>query len=89
MLNRQRLIAWLEEQFATLPDVLRQLPGDPALEAFRASVVEGTDAAFLIFLDALEDDDPESWEFVVELMGRPPGDDAGSPVQVPAHRTGR
>ena len=69
MLNRQRLIAWLEEQFATLSDVLRQLPGDPALEAFRASVVEGTDAAFLIFLDALEDDDPESWEFVVELMG--------------------
>ena len=69
MLNRQKLIAWLEEQFSTLPDVLLQLPEDPALEAFRMSVVEGTDAAFLIFLDALEDDDPESWEFVVELMG--------------------
>ncbi len=69
MLNRQRLIAWLEEQFSTLPDVLQELPEDPALEAFRMSVVEGTDAAFLIFLDALEDDDPESWEFVVELMG--------------------
>ena len=69
MLNRQRLIAWLEEQFSTLTDVLWQLPEDPALEAFRMSVVEGTDAAFLIFLDTLEDDDPESWEFVVELMG--------------------
>jgi phosphate:Na+ symporter len=69
MLNRQKLIDWLEEQFSILPDVLQQLPEDPVLETFRMSVVEGTDAAFLIFLDALEDEDPEAWEFVVELMG--------------------
>ena len=69
ILSRQKLITWLEEQFSTLPEVLSELPADPTMEAFRSSVVEGTDAAFLIFLDALEDDDPAAWEFVEQIMG--------------------
>ena len=69
ILSRQKLITWLEEQFSTIPEVLRQLPEDPTLDMFRISVVEGTDAAFLIFLDALEEDDPDGWEFVEQLMG--------------------
>ena len=70
MLSRQKLITWLEEQFASLPELLRELPEDDlALEAFRISVVEGTDAALLIFLDALEENDPDSWAFVGQLMG--------------------
>jgi hypothetical protein len=32
-------------------------------------VVEGTDAALLIFLDALEEDDADSWAFVQQVMG--------------------
>ena len=70
VLSRQKLITWLEEQFSTLPDLLRQLPEDDlALETFQISVVEGTDAALLIFLDALEEDDPDSWAFVEQVMG--------------------
>ncbi|MCE2501845.1 MAG: Na/Pi symporter [Dehalococcoidia bacterium] len=70
VLSRQKLITWLEEQFSVLPELLRQLPeDDPALEAFRISVVEGTDAALLIFLDALEENDADSWDFVGQVMG--------------------
>ena len=39
------------------------------MDGFRMSVVEGTDAAMLIFLDALEEDDADGWEFVEQLMG--------------------
>ena len=69
VLSRQKLITWLEEQFSTLPDLLRDLPEDDMLETFQISVVEGTDAALLIFLDALEEDDPDSWAFVGQVMG--------------------
>ena len=69
VLSRQKLITWLEEQFSTLPDLLRGLPEDDMLEMFQISVVEGTDAALLIFLDALEEDDPDSWAFVEQVMG--------------------
>ncbi len=69
VLSRQKLITWLEEQFAAVPEYLRELPEDRELDAFRMSVVEGTDAAFLIFLDALENDDAESWEFAEQVMG--------------------
>ena len=70
VLSRQKLITWLEEQFSILPELLRELPEDDiALETFQISVVEGTDAALLIFLDALEEDDPHSWAFVEQVMG--------------------
>ena len=70
VLSRQKLITWLEEQFSTLPDLLRELPEDDlALETFQISVVEGTDAALLIFLDALEENDADSWAFVQQVMG--------------------
>ena len=70
VLSRQKLITWLEEQFATLPEALRELPEDDAtMDGFRMSVVEGTDAALLIFLDALEDNDGDGWEFAEQLMG--------------------
>lgn len=70
VLSRQKLITWLEEQFSTLPEVLRELPEDDiTMDTFRMSVVEGTDAAFLIFLDALEENDPDGWEFVEQIMG--------------------
>lgn len=69
VLSRQKLITWLDEQFAAVPEFLQQLPEDPELDAFQMSIVEGTDAAFLIFLDALEEDDSSSWDFVEQLMG--------------------
>ncbi len=70
VLSRQKLITWLEEQFSALPEALLGLPEDDlVMDGFRMSVVEGTDAAMLIFLDALEEDDADGWEFVEQLMG--------------------
>ncbi len=69
VLSRQKLITWLDEQFSVVPELLLQLPEDPELDMFQMSIVEGTDAAFLIFLDALEEEDAASWEFAEQLMG--------------------
>ena len=63
------MITWLDEQFSAVPEFLLQLPEDEELDTFQMGIVEGTDAAFLIFLDALESDDDDSWEFVEQLMG--------------------
>ena len=70
VLSRQKLITWLEEQFSALPEALVGLPeDDPISDGFRMSVVEGTDAAMLIFLDALDENDGDGWEFAGQLMG--------------------
>ena len=70
VLSRQKLITWLEEQFSILAGQIRELPeDDPTMEIFQTSVVEGTDAALLIFLDALDEDDSDSWDSVQQTMG--------------------
>ena len=69
VLSRQKLITWLDEQFSAVPEFLLQLPEDSELDTFQMTIVEGTDAAFLMFLDALEDEEADSWEFVEQLMG--------------------
>ena len=70
VLSRQKLITWLEEQFSILAGQIRELPeDDPTMEIFQTSVVEGTDAALLIFLDALDEDDSDSWNSVQQTMG--------------------
>ena len=69
VLSQQKLIAWLEEQFSDLCESLREMPEGESLHDFRSSLIEGTDGAFLVFLDALESDDADSWSFAEQLMG--------------------
>ncbi len=69
LLSRQKLITWLDAYFAAVPEFLLQLPEDSELDTFQMGIVEGTDAAYLIFLDALESGDPRSWDFTEQLMG--------------------
>ena len=69
VLSRQKLITWLEEQFSDLCESLREMPEGESLHDFRISLIEGTDGAFLVFLDALESDDEDSWSFAEQLMG--------------------
>ena len=69
VLSRQKLVTWLEEQFSHLCDVLREMPEGSSLHEFQSSLVEGTDSAFFVFLDALESDDEDSWSFAGKLMG--------------------
>ena len=63
------MITWLDEQFAAVPEYLLQLPEDSELDTFQMGIMEGTDAAFLIFLDALESGDSDAWDFAEQLMG--------------------
>ena len=69
VLSRQKLITWLEEQFSNLTDRLREIPGESPFGDFRSALVEGTDGAFIVFLDALENDDQDAWELAEQLMG--------------------
>lgn len=69
VLSRQKLITWLEEQFSNLTDRLREIRQEPSFGDFRSVLVEGTDGAFIVFLDALESDNQDAWELAEQLMG--------------------
>ena len=62
------MIVWLDDQFANLCATIREMPDDPSLNEFRDSLIEGTDGAFVVFLDALEDGSQEDWSIAEQLM---------------------
>ena len=61
LLAQQRLIGWLEEQFAELSDTLNELPGDGLGARLRGVMVEGIDAVILTIIDDLNSNNPEDW----------------------------
>ena len=70
VLSRQKLITWLEEQFSTLPDLLRDLPeerraGDLPDQRRRGYRRRPCSSSWT----ALEEDDADSWAFVQQVMG--------------------
>ena len=67
MMTQQRLIVWLEEQFAELCDSLNQLPSDGPGERLRGVMVEGIDTLILTILDDLNHDNQEGWANAREL----------------------
>ena len=69
VLSRQKLVTWLEEQFSDLCESLQELPEDSPLGDLRISLIEGLDGAFLVFLEAMEDSDEDTWSFAEQLMG--------------------
>ena len=68
-LSRQKLIAWLEDQFESLAVTLRRMPDDQSLADLRTALVEGTDAAFVVFLDSLESGGEGDWDLAEQVMG--------------------
>ena len=68
MLSRQRLITWLEQEFADMYNALEDMSHEPLLDDARSSLIEGTDGAFLVFLDALEGEDEDLWKVAEALM---------------------
>ena len=46
-----------------------EIPQEPPFGDFRSALVEGTDGAFVVFLDALESEDWDAWELAEQLMG--------------------
>ena len=67
VLTCQRLIIWLEEQFAELCDTLSQLPGGESGERLRGVMVEGIDVVVLTIIECLNSDNPEDWETAKQL----------------------
>ena len=59
ILAQQRLIVWLEEQFAELCTELNELPKGEAAGQLRNALVEGIDAVVLVIADGLANLDPE------------------------------
>ena len=59
ILTQQRLIVWLEEQFAELCTELNELPKGEAAGKLRNALVEGIDAVVLVIADGLANPDPE------------------------------
>ena len=67
MMNRQKLLSWLEDALGTLCETLGEIAGRPALDQFRMSMCEGVDSALLSLVDAIETDDSMSWAMARQL----------------------
>ena len=67
ILSCQRLIVWLEEQFAELCGTLNQLRGSESGERFRDVMVEGIDVVVLTIIDCLNSNNPTDWATAKQL----------------------
>ena len=69
MMNRQKLIFWLEDVLGVLCENLGDIGDRLALDQFRMSMCEGVDSVLLSLVDAIETDDRVSWEMASHLVG--------------------
>ena len=69
MMNRQKLLSWLEDVLGVLCETLAEIGDQPALARFRMSICEGVDSVLLSLVDAIETDDKVSWEMSSQLIG--------------------
>ena len=69
MMNRQKLLAWLEDAMGVLCKALNEIGDRPALERFQTSMCEGVDSVLLALIDAIEADDEMSWDVARQLIG--------------------
>ena len=68
MMNRQKLLGWLEEGLGVLCETLCEIDA-PALASFRTSMCEGVDSALLSLIEAVETHDSVSWELADQIIG--------------------
>lgn len=69
VMNRQRLLVWLEDNVGTLCENLTQLSDRPSLNRFRSNICEGVDGVLLSLNDALDAEDRISWDIMHRLVG--------------------
>ena len=67
--NRQKLLAWLEESLGVMCETLVDIDDRSALGQLRATICESVDGVLLSLVDAMESDDPMSWELTRKLTG--------------------
>lgn len=69
MMNRQKLLSWLEEALGVLCQTLNEPAERRRLNEFRMSICESVDSVLLSMVDAMENGDRMSWEMVRRLTG--------------------
>ena len=69
VMNRQKVLVWLEEAVGRLCEALGELPGLPAHDQLRVNTCEGVDGVLLALIDAMESDDDGILDGVRQLTG--------------------
>ncbi len=69
LMNRMRLLAWMESASWDMCRALQELKGHDGLEDFRMNICEGVDTVFLSVADAMDADDEMSWTIAARLIG--------------------
>ncbi|MCY4451641.1 MAG: Na/Pi symporter [Immundisolibacterales bacterium] len=69
LVNRQKLLSWLEDALAAKCEALLELADRSSLDEFRTSILEGVDSVFLSLVDAMDANDGMSWHLASRLTG--------------------
>ena len=69
MRNRQKLLGWLEDALGVLCETLAELDDRSPLAQFRTTICESVDGVLLSLVDAMETDDPVTWDLARRLTG--------------------
>ena len=69
MVNRQKLLSWLEDALGVLCETLLEHADRLALNQFRTNICESVDSVLLSLVDAMEANDRISWEIAKQLTG--------------------
>ena len=69
LVNRQKMLTWLEEAVGVLCETLTERSNRQDLESFKSSMCEGVDSVFLCMIDAMDSDDEQSWLLVSRMTG--------------------
>ena len=67
--NRQKLLPWLEDAVGVLCETLAENAEHGALTAFQSNICESVDSVLWALIDAMEADDPLSWDIARRLTG--------------------
>ena len=69
MVNRQKLLSWLEDALGVLCETLLEHADRLALNQFRTNICESVDSVLLSLVDAMEANDRMSWDIAKQLTG--------------------
>ena len=67
--HRQKLLGWLEDALGVLCESLAELDDRPPLAQLRTTICESVDGVLLSLVDAMDSDDPMTWDITRELTG--------------------
>ena len=67
--NRQKILAWLEDALGSLCETLADIEDRSELAGLRTTICESVDGVLLSLVDAMESDDPMTWELASRLTG--------------------